>query len=395
MRTDLGWQLRPDIVFLNHGSYGACPTAVLDVQRDWRDRLEAEPIRFLTRELIDRLGEARTHVGAFLHADPEGIAFLPNATAGVNTVLRSLRFVPGDELLTADHEYNAVINAMRFVARRDGADVTVAPIPYPIASEDQVVDALVGAVTPRTRLLVISHVTSPTALVLPVERLVREFAARGIDTLVDAAHAPGMVPLDVDALGAAYWTGNGHKWPCAPKGAGVLWVREDRRGVIHPMSISHGANAPLSDGRTRFRHEFDWTGTADPTAYLTLPAAIDWMAAQVPGGWPEVMATNRSLALAGRDTICAALGIDVPAPPSLIGSMATIPLPRVASDAAAATLAQRLYDAHGIEVPIIGWPVPAARSSADTAPAHALLRISAQRYNELADYERLAGALTS
>ena len=394
MRPDLGWQLRPDVVFLNHGSYGACPTDVLEVQREWRDRLEAEPIRFLTRELDDRLGEARVAVGAFLHADPDGIAFLPNATAGVNTVLRSLRFEPGDELLTDDHEYNAVINAMRFVARRDGAAVVVAPVPYPIASEDVVVEALLGAVTPRTRLLVVSHVTSPTALVLPVERLVREFADRGIDTIVDAAHAPGMVPLDVDALGAAYWTGNGHKWPCAPKGAGVLWVRDDRRDSIHPMSISHGANAMLTDGRTRFRHEFDWTGTADPTAYLTLPAAIDWMAAQVPGGWPEVMATNRALTLAGRDAICAALGIEVPAPASMIGSMATIPLPGVTSDAAAATLAQQLYDEDGIEVPIIGWPVPAARSAVEAAPTRALLRISAQRYNELADYEALAAALT-
>ena len=239
-------------------------------------------------------------VGAFLHADPEGIAFVPNATTGVNTVLRSLRFEPGDELLTDDHEYNAMINAMRTVAERDGATVVVAPIPYPIASEDEVVEALLDAVTPRTRLLVVSHVTSPTALIFPVERLVREFAARGIDTLVDAAHAPGMVPLDVDALGAAYWTGNGHKWPCAPKGAGVLWVRARSPRRDPPACRSRTAPTRLlADGRTRFRHEFDWTGTADPTAYLTLPAAIDWMAAQVPGGWPEVMATNHALAAGG------------------------------------------------------------------------------------------------
>ncbi len=393
MRTDLGWQLRPDIVFLNHGSYGACPTDVLAVQREWRDRLEAEPIRFLTRELDARLGEAREAVGAFLHADPEGIAFVPNATAGVNTALRSLSLQPGDELLTNDHEYNATINAMRAVATPAGAAVVVAPVPFPIASEDEVVDAHLAAITSRTRLLVISHITSPTALVFPVERLVREFAARGIETLVDAAHAPGMVPVDVDALGAAYWTGNGHKWPCAPKGAGVFWVRADLRDSVRPLVISHGSNAPLTDDRTRFRHEFDWTGTADPTAYLTLPAAIDWMGAQVPGGWPEVMATNHRVVSAGRDTVCAALGIEAPAPASMLGSMAAIPLPGVTTDRAALDLATALYDEDGIEVPIGGWPVPAARSAVGAAPGQVLMRISAQRYNEPADYERLGAAL--
>ena len=395
MRADLGWQLRPDIVFLNHGSYGACPTDVLEAQREWRDRLEAEPIRFLTRELDARLGEAREAVGAFLHADPAGLAFVPNATAGVNTALRSLDLEPGDELLTDDHEYNATINAMRAVARPAGARVVVAPIGLPIAGEDQVVEALLDAVTPRTRLLVISHVTSPTALILPVERLVREFAALGIDTLDDAAHAPGMVPVDVDALDAAYWTGNGHKWPCAPKGAGVFWVRADLRDTVRPLVISHGFNAPLADGRTRFRHEFDWTGTADPTAYLTLAAAIDWMAAQVSGGWPEVMATNHQLAVAGRDMICSALGIEAPSPASILGSMAAIALPGMTSDRAAFELMTALYDEDRIEVPIGGWPVAAARSSADASPAHVLLRISAQRYNEPSDYVRLAEALVA
>ena len=287
MRTDLGWRLDPAVTFLNHGCYGACPTDVLAVQASLRDEMETSPVRFLTRELPERLDVAREAVAAFLGADPDGLAFVPNATTGINTVLASLTFEPGDELLTDDHEYNATINAMRAVAERHGARVVVAPIPFPIDGPDEVLEALLAAVTPRTRLLVVSHVTSPTGLVFPIERVVREFDERGIDTLVDAAHAPGMVPLDLDGLGAAYWSGNGHKWMCGPKATGMLWVRADRRESIHPLVVSHGANEPLA-GRSRYRREFDWVGTPDPAGYLALPAVIAWMTERSAGGWPGV-----------------------------------------------------------------------------------------------------------
>jgi isopenicillin-N epimerase len=395
VRTDLGWRLDPAVTFLNHGSYGACPDPILAVQRDLRDRLEAEPVRFLSGDLPGLLDEARVAVGAFLNADPEGIAFVPNATTGVNAVVQSLRFEPGDELLTDDHEYNATINALRAVAARDGASVVVARIPFPIASPDQARDAILRAVTDRTRLVMVSHVTSPTALVLPIAELVAELDRRGIDALVDGAHAPGMVPVDVDGLGAAYWTGNGHKWLCGPKGAGVLWVRADRRAGIHPLVVSHGANAEL-DGRTKFRHEFDWVGTADPTAYLTLAAAIDWMgnaAGRDGGGWPAVMADNHALAVEGRDLVADALGIDRPAPDDMLGSMAALPVPGVTDDAAAEALRRSLETEDGIQVPVGGWPARAAHDPRAPAPAAVLIRISAQRYNEASDYERLAAAL--
>ena len=400
MRTDLGWRLDPSVTFLNHGSFGACPTAVLAVQRDLRDRMEAEPVRFLNQDLPGLLDEARISVARFLCADPDGLAFVTNATTGVNTVLHSLRFAPGDELLTDDHEYNATINAMHAAAFRDGARVIVAPVPFRIAGPSDVVEAVLAAVTPRTRLVVVSHVTSPTGLILPIAELVAELDRRGIDTLVDAAHAPGMLPVDIDALGAAYWTGNGHKWLCAPKGTGMLWVREDRRAAIHPLVVSHGANEPLA-GRSRFRHEFDWTGTADPTAYLALPAAIEWMAQQAgsDGGWSGVMAANHALALAGRDRVAAALGVgapalgvDAPAPDSMLGSMAALPLPGMTDEAAGAALARALQTEDGIQVPIGPWPVRAARAEG-AAPTSILIRISAQRYNELADFDRLASAL--
>ena len=392
MRTGLGWRLDPAVTFLNHGSYGACPEPVLAVQRAFRDRLEDEPVRFLSGDLPGLLDGARAAVARFLGADPEGLAFVPNATTGVNTVVQSLRFEPGDEILTNDHEYNATINALRAVAGRDGARVVVARIPFPINGPDEACDAILAAVTERTRLVLVSQVTSPTALILPVAELVAELDRRGVDTLVDGAHAPGMIPLDVGRLGAAYWTGNGHKWLCGPKGTGMLWVRADRRERIHPLVVSHGANAELGD-RTRFRHEFDWVGTADPTGYLALPAAIDWMAAVggADGGWPAVMAANHALTIEGRDLVADALGIASPAPDSMLGSMAALPLPDSLDDAGATALGDALEVEDRIQVPVGGWPVPAARASG--APGAVLLRISAQRYNEPADYERLAEAL--
>ena len=392
MRHDLGWRLDPAVTFLNHGSYGPCPEPVLAVQRALRDRMEAEPVRFLSGDLPGLLDAARHEVAAFLGADPDGLAFVTNATTGVNTVLHSLRFEPGDELVTNDHEYNATINAMRAVAERDGARVVVARIPFPIGDPGKAAAAILGVITDRTRLVLVSQITSPTALILPVADLVAELDRRGIDVLVDGAHAPGMVPLDLDRLGAAYWTGNGHKWLCGPKGAAVLWVRADRRERIHPLVVSHGANETLTD-RSRFRAEFDWTGTGDPTAALTLPAAIRWMAEQASdGGWPAVMAANHELALTGRDRLAAALSIPPLAPDSMLGAMAALPVPGLRDDSGAVELGRRLEEEDRIQVPIGGWPVPAARMAIE--PEQVLVRISAQRYNEAADYDRLAEALT-
>lgn len=392
MRTDLGWRLDPAIAYLNHGSFGACPEPVLAVQRELRDRLEREPVRFLDRDLPLLLDDARERLGAFLGADPDGLAFVPNATTAANAVVRSIQCSPGDELLTTDHEYNAILTTLRAVAARDGARVVLAALPFPVQDADTVVEAVLAAVTPRTRLAVISHVTSPTAIVLPVDRIVHELHARGIDTLIDGAHAPGMIPLELDALGAAYYTGNGHKWLCGPKGSAFLWVRDDRRPLVRPTVISHGANDPRTD-RTRYRLEFDWMGTTDPTPALTLPAAIDWMAAQVPGGWPAVMAANHALALRARDAVVAALGVDAPVPDAMLGAMAAVPVPGPATDERAATVHDVLFDDDGVEVPFPTWPVRGARRRLDDPPAHVLVRVSAQRYVDADDIDRLASSL--
>jgi isopenicillin-N epimerase len=360
---------------------------VLDAQARFRERLEGEPVRFLGRELEGLLDEARGALGAFVGAEPDDLAFVPNATTGVNTVLRGLELAPGDELLTTDHAYNACRNAVDAVAARAGARVVVAPVPFPLEAAGQTLEAVLGRVGPRTRLALVDHVTSPTGLVLPIDRLVRELAARGVDALVDGAHAPGMVPLDLCALGAAYYAGNCHKWLCAPKGAGFLHVRRDRQTGVRPLVLSHGANSPRRD-RSRFRLEFDWTGTADPTAYLAVPEAIRYMGSLLPGGWSALMAHNRATALAARDGLCAALGVRPPAPDAMIGSLAAVPLPPGFPPAPDGherdPLHTVLFERFGIEVLVFTWPALAAR----------ILRVSAQLYNTPADYGRLAAALT-
>ena len=380
------WPLDPGVIFLNHGSFGACPRAVLDVQARLRDRLEGEPVRFLSRELEGLLDEARAALGAFIGAEPDDLAFVPNATTGVNAVLRGLDLDPGDELLTTDHAYNACRNAVDAVAARGGARVVVAPVPFPVENPEQVIEAVLARVGPRTRLALVDHVTSPTGLVLSIERLVSELAARGVDALVDGAHAPGMVPLDLRALGAAYYTGNCHKWMCAPKGAGFLHVRRDRQASVRPLVISDGANSRRTD-RSRFQLEFDWMGTVDPTAYLTIPEAIRYMGSLLPGGWPALMAHNRATALAARDRLSAALGVPPPAPDSMIGSLAALPVPPgfrpAARDGERDPLQTALFDRFGIELLVFTWPALASR----------ILRVSAQLYNSAADYERLAEAL--
>jgi isopenicillin-N epimerase len=380
------WPLERGVAFLNHGSFGACPTEVLRHQAALRAEMEAEPVRFLGRELDGRLDAAREALAAFVGADADDLAFIANATGGVNAVLRSLTLSPGDELLTTDHAYGACRNALDYVAGRCGARVNVAVIPFPVASPDAVVDAVLSKVTPRTRLALLDHITSPTGLILPIERLIAELARRGVETLVDGAHAPGMVPLDLRALGAAYYSGNCHKWLCAPKGSAFLWVRRDRQADIHPLTISHGATA-LRPGRSRFRLEFDWTGTQDPTGWLTVPKAIEYLGGLVPGGWPALMARNCALALEARRLLCAAAGTPPPCPDQMLGSLACVVLPdsptmetgwRVRDP-----IQGRLFEGWGIEVPIMRWPAAPRR----------LLRISAQLYNTPDQYARLADAL--
>lgn len=371
------WGLDRSVLYLNHGSFGACPSNILAAQMALRMQMESEPVDFLSATLPARLSTTRAVLCSFLGAEEPDLAFVPNATTGVNAVLRSLAFEPGDEILVTNHTYAACRKAVDFVAARTGAHVVVAHLPFPVRSDEEIVAAILTCVSPQTRLALLDHVTSPTALVMPLERLVRELQERDVDTLVDGAHAPGMVPIRLRELGAAYYTGNAHKWLCAPKGAAFLHVRRDRQAGLHPSVISHGY-------RQGFRAEFDWTGTFDPTPWLCIGESLKFLGGLLPGGWPELMAQNHTLVMQARALLLETLAVEAPCPETMIGSMASIALPAASAGSAAASLdvdgLHRWFRERGVETWFYAHPT-------------LLVRLSAQLYNSLPQYQRLATLL--
>ncbi len=380
------WNLDSNCVFLNHGSFGATSTAIRGEQRKWQDLLEDEPVRFYEDLAMEFMEDARKALALMLKCDAEDLALLENATTGVNTILRSLEFNEGDEILVPDHAYQACRNAIDYVSKRWGAKVVTVNIPFPIESSDQAISAIMSGVSERTVLAMIDTVTSPTGLRMPFEALVGLLEGRNVSVLLDAAHGIGMVPLNLDQLGASYTTSNCHKWLCAPKGSAFLHVRKDHQVNIHPLTISHGMSFPLGD-TTRFRHEFDWTGTRDISALCSIPATIDYMATLVDGGWPAIMQRNHDLVMEGRRILCERLGIEAPCPESMIACIATLRLP--AGGGAGIPLHEPdplhkiLQDKHNIQVPVWSWPSPEGR----------YIRISAQIYNHIDEYHYLAEAL--
>jgi isopenicillin-N epimerase len=380
------WLLDPKLDFLNHGSFGACPRPVLEAQSALRARLEADPVRFMVKELEPLLDAARERLAAFVGARARDLAFVTNTTAGVNALLASFPFRAGDEVLVTDHTYPACRNAAEVWARRAGARFATVPLPLRVSGPSEVVERIVRAVTPKTRLALLDHVTSASALVFPVAELVRELHARGVEVLIDGAHAPGMLALDLDALGADYYVGNLHKWGCTPKGSAMLWVREDHQAAVHPLVTSHGIASTRTD-RSRFHLEFDWVGTEDPTAILAVPAALDFLGGLLPGGWDELRAHNHALACEARRVLLAELGGEAICPEDMLGSMATLALPdaREAPNPSAAHLSP-LYEplvARGFQVLALNFP---------QAPQQ-IVRVTCQLYNELEQYRRLAVAL--
>ena len=378
------WQLNPDIIFLNHGSFGATPTVVLEQQQHFRAALESEPIQFLApeRKLEPKLDRVREIVATQVHCDSQDLAFVRNVTDGVNAVLRSFPFESGDEIVITNLGYNACNNAARFAADKSNAVVREAVLPFPIQDPAEIVTAIEAKFTDRTRLLLVDHVTSATGLVLPIKEIVHRAKERGIRVLVDGAHALGMVDIDLESIGADYYTANHHKWLCGPKTSGMLWVKRDLQHEVRPTVISHGANRSRPN-RSRFLAEFDWMGTFDPTPILALESSIHLLSNLVPGGFDGLKNANRQLALQARELLTGVLGIDPPAPAEMIGSLVTLPLPTL--DSAEDPLKMALIEKHGIEVPIFGGPESAPR----------LLRTSSHAYNHIGDYQRLAEVLSA
>jgi len=374
------WALDPNCIYLNHGAFGACPRPVLEHQTELREKFEQNPTGWIMHELEALLDQARDRLAQFLGANPSDLALIPNATTGVNTVLRSLPFAPGDQLLTTNHEYNACRNALEFVAHRSGANIRVVSIPFPPENEQDISDRILAAVTSKTRLVLVDHIASMTGLIFPIQTLGRALKTQGIELLVDGAHAPGQIPLNLEELEVTYYTGNCHKWLLTPKSAAFLYVKPERQDLIRPLSISHGANSSRSD-RSRFHLEFDWTGTQDPTPYLCIPTAIDFIDTQFPGGWPALMAHNHHQILNAKNRLCEALNLTCTIPESLIGSMVSLPLP----EGPATPLYNHLSQHCHLEVAIMPFP---------HAP-HRLLRMCAQVYNTETDYQKLAIALPS
>jgi len=398
------WALDPGVVHLNHGSFGACPTRVLDAQTALRARMEAEAVRFFVIDLWELTDRAREALAPVIGARPQDIVFVRNATSGVAAVLDSIDLAPGDEVLFLSHEYPACRAIVRAACARRGAIPVEATLRLPIADPGEAAEAILSRVSARTRLCLLSHVTSGTALVLPVAQIIGSLRARGVETLLDAAHAAGQVELDLTALAPAYATGNCHKWLCAPKGAAFLWARHDMQGAIRPpfesvYSRELGAGPWRGPGgRSRFNLEFDYLGTDDYTARLALPEAIAFMEGAVPGGLGEVRARNRSLALAARDLLCRRLGTPPLAPASMHASMAVVALPEHPAGLGARLARRPTFYADALQDALVErWRVQVPVWSGAGAPPGSgrYIRISAQLYNTPAQYEYLADALVA
>lgn len=375
------WTLDPEITLLNHGSYGACPKVVLARQQELRERMEARPVQFFQREFEEPLHAARVALAEFVGSDNEDIGLVSNVTNAINSVLRSLKFEPGDELLTTNHTYGASKNVLQFVADRAGATLIVAEVPFPLASSQEVTESILDSVSDRTKIALIDHVASPSALVFPILEIVERLNERGVDTLVDGAHAAGNVPLDLRSINAAYYAGNCHKWICSPKGAGFVRVRKDKQAGIYPAIISFGYAGSV-DG-TGFHNAFMRRGTDDPSPLMCIPDSLEAMASLKPGGWPEIMATNRNLALDARRVICERLGVELPCPGEMVCALASISF-KVSDRSKEIPVGKTLLEQWSIEVPVFNFP---------NEDQH-VVRISAQLYNTLEQYKYLAEALS-
>lgn len=376
--------LSPDtLVFLNHGSFGACPRVVFDEYQRRQLELERQPVEFLGRRFDGLLREARAALAAYVHCDADELVYVPNATTGLNTVARSLKLEPSDEILTTDHEYGALDRTWTFLSDKWGATYKHVTIPLPVTTPQDFIERVWAGVTPRTRVIFLSHITSPTALTFPVQEICRRAREAGILSIIDGAHVAGQLPLDLTALGADFYSSNCHKWMMSAKGSAFLYARREVQPLVEPLVVSWGWQ-PILPAESKFVQEQEWQGTRDIAAYLSVPPAIEFMRAH---NWDAVRADCHALACYARQIISDLTQLEPISPESAIDAqgnpyhwfsqMVALPLPPC--DPAA--LKQRLYDEYKIEVPIITWN------------NRHLIRISIQGYNTRAQVDALRDAL--
>ncbi len=375
--------IREDVVFLNHGSFGACPRPVFEAYQAWQLELERQPVEFLGRNLTETMRVPRIALAAELGTTQDNIVGLTNATLGLNIVAQSLDLKPGDQILTTDHEYSALEKTWAYVCRKTGAEVVIVKIPLPLTSEAQFTDTIIAGMTERTRVLFISHITSPTALLFPIERAIAEARKRGIWSVIDGAHTPGHIKLELDRIGADFYAGNCHKWMMAPKGSAFLYARPDVQGLIDPLVISHGWTESSKDpgakgafGNSPFIDELEMQGTRDPAPWLAVPAALQY---RQENDWTAVQAHCQALAQDTAARLAERTGLAPLSTPQFSApQMVAMPLPDCDVDA----IKLALYDQYRIEIPVFRWR--------DTC----IVRVSVQGYNSKPQMDLLLDALT-
>jgi len=372
--------LDPHVIFLNHGSYGACPRPVFEKYQEWQKQLERQPVQFLGSELDNYLLQSRQVLAKYVHASPNDIVYIPNATHGVNIVARSLQLNPGNEILTTNHEYGACNFAWDFICQKTGAIYRHQDIKMPTTNQQEIVDQLWQAVSPQTRVIFMSHITSPTSLTLPIQLVCQRAHDAGIITVIDGAHAPGQISVDLSSFQADFYIGNCHKWMLSPKGAGFLYARPEVQNLIEPLIVSWGYQSKLTfPSKSNFVDFLQWTGTKDPAAALCVPAAIDFMNEN---HWDDVRVRCHNLLRAAIKQICDQTGFSplYPLESDYYHQMGTIPIPKMKD---LTMLKASLYHEYGIEIPCFEWN------------GRHFIRLSVQGYNSEDEIDQLVGAVNN
>lgn len=385
------WFIKPEVTFLNHGSFGATPKPVLDFQTDLRRNMETELVDFYVRDLEEMIDSNRRAISNFLNADPDSLAFVPNATHGVNTVIKSFPFPKHGNAVMSEHIYNACGNALERRLESEDFEIRICPLPFPFSNLAEWIDNYVELCDEQTALVMLDHITSPSAVIQPIEQTIKAIKDKSPQAaiLVDAAHAPGSIPVSLGKLDVDFYTANLHKWMFTPKSSGILYVRStEYRKVIKPLVTSHGANSSRND-KSPFHLEFDWLGTLDVTPHLTIQFCIDWIEKEVDGGWKTLMARNHDLVFKAREYLCNQWEVELPTPKESLAAMATIPLPESlhhfpkSGPIQLPGLQEKLRSEFQIEVPV-------TQLRNGSVP---WIRISAQAYNKFEDYTRLAQSI--